>query len=549
MNTDIKKKLLKYNPIDEWNETNAKAKLGELYIEVLNLADSNIQWYQTYRKVKGFWSKLIRIFAIILLVGSTLIPYFSFIFDREKKLIYIGYILAGIGAGFLLIDRYYGFSNSWVRFVLTAMDLENMRNLFVENWQVLYLSNLPLTIDGFRRMLNSMIKFHEVFNSTIRTETEAWAKDFQQNMKDLISEMNNQTTTFKTTFQEDRDAAERNRKNSNIESDKNVPVEVIREAIDKNYDNWRTSFNIVAVSTGKKITNGVQTDINCLIFSPPVKLKEGDDVFIPIPKYIRFFSLNGRFYDIPTDVRASGGKIYASVSPNSAIVTPALLCDDIIPKRPGCSISRIGNNNTGTLGLKVFKNGEPYLLSCYHILCAPELSDGQFIFSAVSSIGDTTIISPGQTDSGRSLKVGKVTQGVLNGEMDCAIAIISDPVYVIEDLCGINKIPSSPINVGPDHAAKHYPVQSVGRTSGVIKGAIQDANTTCDINYWICGRWEERKISGLISSDQATQGGDSGAPVVDEEGKVIGIIIASSRNYSYIIPIQRILARFLITLK
>ncbi|TDQ11377.1 S8 family serine peptidase [Pedobacter metabolipauper] len=196
--------LLKYVPFDTWDEQIAKQKLNELYLSIIELVNKDINWYHLYRAKKGCWSKTIRVTSIILLIGSTLMPYFASLCNSPIAMLYIGYIMAGFGGGLLLLDQYYGFSNSWVRFVLTGMDLENMRNAFLQSWQVLYLSNAPLTIDGFKNMVDALLKFHAAFNGVKRAETESWAKEFQQNLKGLIAALKNQSDQLKTSIEEER---------------------------------------------------------------------------------------------------------------------------------------------------------------------------------------------------------------------------------------------------------------------------------------------------------------------------------------------------------
>lgn len=534
-------RLIQYEPMNEWDDILAKKKLDQLFTNILLLTDGEIEWYHNCRKSKGALAKTIRVAAIVLFISSTLAPYFSAINGNNIMVLYIGYILAGLGGGLLLFDRYYGLSNSWIRFALTGMELENLRNSFVQNWQLLYFSNQPLTPERFGIMVDALLKFQETFNAAVKAETEQWAREFQQNLKDLAAALKAQSDQLKADVQASKTASVHTET-----PEAQVPMEVIREAIDRKFSEWKEVFDIVAVAAGKKMTKGEMTDTNCLVFSPVEKVKAGDQYYTPIPPDIRFTSVNGRTYDIPTDVREEGSGIYASSRPK-------LLCDFTVPKRPGCSVSRkVDISGSGTLGLKVWKEGKTYFLSCYHVLCAPELNDEQFDFSPLNSLGDTTVVSPSVEDGGATgnepLELGRVTEGCLNGQLDCAIALIENSASVTDRICKIDKPPLLPLTITDDHATHRYPVKSVGRTTGIISGAIQEAAARCEINYWIKGKWKTVSISGLVRTDQLTDGGDSGAPVVDEENNIVGIIIANSASFTYIVPIQRILSKFSVTL-
>jgi len=529
-------------PLQQWKEAEARDKLKELFDDLLKKADDTINWYHTCRRKKGNAAKGIRISAIMLLIACTLMPYLASISDDKTKMVIlsVGYILAGVGGGILLLDRYVGLTNSWIRFVLTGMDLENMRNAFAENWQIIYLRSLPLTREKFCDLVAAMINFQNSFNATVKKETETWAREFQQNLKDLMTALQQKGEELRQDLEQQRQVME-DKDQPAVTTDE-VPPDVLREAIAANYSKWRDLFGVVAVSVGPKMTGGHRTATNSLIFSPAKKIEEGDQHFVPIPPVIRYKAVNGHTYNIPTDVRAAGSIIKASVK-------PAGLCDNSMPKRPGCSVSRANDNdNSGTFGLVVFKNNNSYLLSCYHVLCAGELNGGTVKFPT-DGTANATVVSPSKDDNPNGLALGKVTEGELDNQIDGAIALVDDPINVMTGICSLDFTPTATLIVTDEHAHERLTVVSVGRTTGVINGAIQTAFTNCDIHYLINNKWQIKTLEGLICTDQVSQPGDSGAAVLDKDHNVIGIIAGNSDQFTYIIPIRRLLSRFSVTLK
>lgn len=529
----INKNLVEYEPFDSWSEKIATEKLNQLYTGVIVLSENAILWYQKYQTTKGQWSKGIRFTSILLLILSTLMPYFSSI-NKNPDLLYIGYVFAGVAGGFLLLDKHYGFSTSWVRFVLTKLDLENLHYLFIKKWQIIRLNHSPLTPANFIVLVEALMAFQEQINGIVKAESTTWAQEFQQNYKELMSDIKLQSEKLKAEIEKSKFEEVKNTGNDNSG---NVPIEIIREAIDKHFEEWKTTFNIVAVSSGKKQIKNQLTNINCLVFSPIKKLEQGMEYFIAIPQQIKFKSVNGQTYYIPTDVYGTEGDIQSSG-----------LCDFTLPKRPGCSISRQTVHESGTLGLRVFKGDKAYFLSCYHVLCSHELNNGYFNFSEENTQGDATVISPSNEDKGEVVKMGKVTEGLLTNELDCAIVMVDDPLNITNRVCSIEKVPGPPLTITEDHANARWPVVSVGRTSGEINGHVRYAHTNCDIKYWIRDKWQTVTMKGLIWTDQVSAGGDSGAAVLDSDNKVIGIIIANSGSFTYILPIQRILSKFSLTI-
>jgi hypothetical protein len=537
--------LLEFDGIWDWDPQQVPQQVKKLFQQVLAVVDDKIHWYHTWRRNRGRLANIIRVLAVALLAVSTLIPYGATL-DTKNPTVYLslGYLLAGLGGGLLLLDRFYGFSNSWLRFVLTGMDLENIRNAFVENWQILYINSLPLTKTGVSNLVNALLVFQETFHGVVKAETETWAREFQQNMKDLISALKVQSDQLKSNLEEIRKASLTKTPAAADDGVKPASIAVIREAMNRKVDEWKELFNVVAVSSGKKMVDGKRTETPCLVFTPTAKLQAGQKLFTPIPATIRYQSVDGHPYDIPTDVRPSGGVIRAANK-------PALLCDTTIPKRPGCSISRDASDNAGTLGLKVFRNGRAFLVSCYHVLCDPELVNGQLNFSVAQSVGSTGIVSPALTDGDSRQNVAKVVEGELSiGDgLDCALAQLTDPLLVTGDFCSIDATAGLPIDVSESDEGI-LPLICVGRTSGVLKGTIESAFSHCDIVYTIKGKDQVLQLNGLVSTNLNIQAGDSGAVVLNSKThEVIGMVVARTDSFSYLIPINRILSKFSVTLK
>jgi hypothetical protein len=326
--------------------------------------------------------------------------------------------------------------------------------------------------------------------------------------------------------------------------DKNVSEDILIEAIEENEAYWKRKYNVIEISAGKKKINGIQTNINCIVFKPIEKLDAKSEEFVSIPEAITYTASDGVTYKIPTDVLPTKSLIKASLKVNKDE-----RCDRIMSKKPGCSVSRLSSNATGTIGLKAFKNGNPYIVSCYHVLCAPELNNGIFEFDLLRPKADTSIISPSLEDNGNNNSViAKVAEGKLTHYLDCAIAILINDSKVSKEICRFNEAPTKTMVITLAHAGARSKVHMSGRTSEYQSSEITCSYTSADITYEINGRNYVQTINGLICTTSMSDGGDSGAPVVDDDCNLIGIVVASSQSNTYIIPISRILAHFKLSL-
>lgn len=520
---------IKYEPLFVWDEDAARDKLEELYHAVLDLVDDKIWWFQRNRAKKAKAAKTVRWIAIVFFVASTIMPCLAAITEAKQMIfLYAGYIFAILGAGVVAIDRFNGLSASRVRLVITGDELTAVRNAFVENWQRVYFDALPFDIRTYRKMTDYISLFTGHFNDIARADTKAWGRDFQANLDSLASALKVQGEQLKADLQAAKQPAS--------DTAAGVPMTVIKEAIDRKYDDWKNVFGVVGVSAGTKMTSGKTTGLNALVFHPPVKLLGGDHAFTPIPASIRYDSVDGRSYDIPTDVVPTG-IIRASA---------ALLCDGLLPKRPGCSVSRNVPQATGTIGLQVLRGGVPHILGCYHVLCAPELSAGAYTFSGGA---DATLYSPGRDDSATGVPLGQVVDGRLSDQLDAALAELDPDAPFTDTVCAVDQPLGDPITITDAQAANRYPVRMIGRTSGDQRGAVLYNTGNFDINYMVNGRWTPVTLKSLVTIQIASEGGDSGAPVLDNDNNVVGLLIADNGGVGYVLPIQRILAQLSVTLK
>lgn len=282
---------------------------------------------------------------------------------------------------------------------------------------------------------------------------------------------------------------------------------------------------IQSISAKLKNSANQNTDIYAISFLL-AKKEEDMNANIAVPKSFQY-TYSGKTYVIPTDIREGGTTEFSLFTGEGES-----------PKKLGLSCSRKDEKETGSIGLKVEKKNRKdknkYLLSCYHVLCATELSSGKKSFSNTGQ--NVEIISPSEQD--RTLAkniIANVTEGKIDNYTDSALAVLSDGNSLDNELydnygviSGIREIYSADVN--------KLSVKLSGRTSGRNVGTITDdfvdlANIDGNVFY------------ELIETDKMSFKGDSGAPVIDLDDNIIGILVADNSKHSYVIPISTILAR------
>lgn len=201
--------------------------------------------------------------------------------------------------------------------------------------------------------------------------------------------------------------------------------------------------------------------------------------------------------------------------------------------RPGLSIGH-PDGASGTLGPLVERDGRWYWLSCNHVMALANRAQ----------IGDL-ILQPGPRDGGtaadaiahlveyvplRWLPASQLASlwarlfGIPVNDVDAALA------YPVAGTVGL----SLPAGTRDPQSGEY--VSMTGRTSGETAGRIRAVSVALHLDY--DGRMA--LFRGQVLATGMTAAGDSGAAVIDESGRLAGMVIGGSDKATVITPIGQI---------
>lgn len=275
--------------------------------------------------------------------------------------------------------------------------------------------------------------------------------------------------------------------------------------------------NVNGVGVGIKVTKGKPTG------EPVISVfvdKKADDIPVKerIPRQI---------YGIKTDVIERKGY----VKPHD------LDPDKLRPYNPviaGAAVGparMFGNNQfqRGTLGAICINNrtGEPMILSCYHVLAV----DNKW------SLGDTILQPPDQNNR----VVGNLAGAFLleSEGLDAAVATIS--VGIAHAVAGIG-----PTN-GSAPAILNEPVKKWGIATGLTTGTIMHLDVPAVVDYSALPYGLGTKTLShqiAITPPTFSAEADSGSAVLDNAGKIVGLLIGADDKFAYANNIETVLNRF-----
>jgi hypothetical protein len=196
---------LEYQPLERlrWDEENRAESLDMVYDHVVQEAGHAIAWYRNSKRPKKFGARLIRGLAIVFFSAAGLIPILVQILDARWRDVLPPIlfqpawpsVLIAIAAALLGVDRYFGLSSGWIRYIKTELHLLQVVEEFELLWQEMksrWQAGAP-TNDQVSKMLAEAKKFVSDFKSIIREETLEWATDFDRTQRQLESELEKMT--------------------------------------------------------------------------------------------------------------------------------------------------------------------------------------------------------------------------------------------------------------------------------------------------------------------------------------------------------------------
>jgi len=166
----------------EWDNADQAGSTKKLYNWLIQCAQKQIQWYDSRRPLRRRLAQGVRGIALILATLGAICPLAAPAMDKhwQSQLPILGYVFLAVGGLLVTIDKFFGFSNSWMRFASTQLSLEILLKEFQFDW-VLQQSK-PYSAETSIQKLKD---FAGKVDGIVKQETDAWITDFKSNISDL----------------------------------------------------------------------------------------------------------------------------------------------------------------------------------------------------------------------------------------------------------------------------------------------------------------------------------------------------------------------------
>ena len=175
-------------PALHWEAEKLAEPLDQLCTYAKNQAQQSIDWYFRKRQLRRHFCRIFRLSAILLTAFSGLLPMINEIAGPQKALHSLCAAVAlGVAATLILLDRFYGFTNGWIRYLLTARQLIEALEAFhfeVERHKLSW-GNPEPTPEQATMLLEQIWQFHKKALGIVNDETKGWAAEFTEAIKQL----------------------------------------------------------------------------------------------------------------------------------------------------------------------------------------------------------------------------------------------------------------------------------------------------------------------------------------------------------------------------
>jgi hypothetical protein len=168
-----------------WEPQQCAESLGAIFQFATGEAQAAISWYLHAKRSKKLFARSIRAGAILAGATAGVIPIVTQIYTLNGAPLIApatASVLLAIAATLVVLDRFFGFSSSWMRFIAAEIRIRKVLQEFQMEWEMeraSWIGNAP-TADQVQRMLARCKAFVSEVNAIVNEETSTWIEEFQR---------------------------------------------------------------------------------------------------------------------------------------------------------------------------------------------------------------------------------------------------------------------------------------------------------------------------------------------------------------------------------
>jgi hypothetical protein len=208
-----------------WDNTDPVQSLRNVRKAAEEEGQKAIDWYWKAKKWKQNLSRTIQVSALTLTalagiasVAIQVLKSFGVQIPATFDSGPIASLCVGLAAALIGLDKAFGFSSGWTRYVLTATSMNKLLHEFRMDWVALVAAakDSP-TLEQQAGLIQRTKDFVSAVQSMVLQETKDWATEFQSNMAQMEKDLKSQLDTLKAQVEKNAKEKEDAAKAGSIE--------------------------------------------------------------------------------------------------------------------------------------------------------------------------------------------------------------------------------------------------------------------------------------------------------------------------------------------
>jgi len=165
-------------PQFDWSEDKLSDSLERVFEQAVAHANGSAQWYARNLGSKKRMAQLLRVLAIFAAAVAGLVPLLAQLCPGISAL--WSTIALASGAVFIALDKFFGFSSGWMRYIRAQVALAALLEEFTLDWQIGFAGwhGQQPTTEQTQEQLALAKGFIEAVNAIVQSETHNWINEF-----------------------------------------------------------------------------------------------------------------------------------------------------------------------------------------------------------------------------------------------------------------------------------------------------------------------------------------------------------------------------------
>lgn len=166
----------------DWSVPGREESLAEVFDHAVGVATTAEGWYRAKKQSKRRGAIWLRVAAIVLTAVAAILPIVGQIFTDANgaPAIAPGWaaVVLGVAAALIGLDRFFGFTSAWMRFISAELAIASLRRDFEYEWETARAAVSTLTSEYVKDRLAKAHELEKAVDDAVAAETNTWIAEF-----------------------------------------------------------------------------------------------------------------------------------------------------------------------------------------------------------------------------------------------------------------------------------------------------------------------------------------------------------------------------------